>query len=486
MDPPESPTGPGFQPFVDVSHDPLSTFAADVDTASYDLFRQSMVYQGLPAPDTVRVEEYVNYFGYEYAAPAHDADVPFSVQLAAAPHILGRDTTVLRIGVQGKDAPPASVDGSSANLVFLIDVSGSMASTDKLPLVQQMLTESLDVLKPDDTIGIVTYASGTQVRLAPTRVSDRATIEGVIQSLAAGGSTAGAAGLELAYQLAELGFMKNGINHVLLCTDGDFNVGPASTTELVQFIEEKRATGITLTVLGFGSDNLNDPMMEAVSNAGNGIYGVITDADQATRYVHERLLSTIVHIAKDVKIQVEFNPKFVEAYRLIGYDNRILQDGEFRDDAVDAGEVGAGHRVTALYELVLAGKSIPTLSGAPSLVVGSDYDGQVEVPTDDLVLVKIRYKWPGATETDPAEELTASLAPNRLGGSVSEMDQDFQWAVAVGTFAEILRGSPFVDPAALEGIGPLVATQEQSADPDRVEFISLFETAASLISGSLP
>ena len=341
---PDAPVG--TNPFTVTAFDPLSTFAADVDTASYDIFRRILAEGALPSADWVRLEEFVNYFEYGYPAPAHDAEVPFSISLAAAPNLLDRDTVVLHVGIQGKAAPP--FEKRPANLVFLVDVSGSMGGADKLPLVRELLRLTLDELDPTDTISIVTYASDTGVRLSPTPVSDRATIEDVIYDLTAGGSTAGGAGINLAYEQAEAAFLEGGINHVLLCTDGDFNVGISNTADLVALIEEKRETGITFTALGFGLDNLNDGMMEAITNAGNGVYGVITDSDQAARYVHERLLQGMTYIAKDMKLQIEFNPNEVYAYRLLGYENRAIADELFRDDTVDAGEVGAGHRVTAL------------------------------------------------------------------------------------------------------------------------------------------
>ena len=469
----------GTNPFTLTSYDPLSTFAADVDTASYDIFRRDLAAGILPQSDSVRLEEYVNYFSYAYPAPAYDAEIPFTISLAAAPNVLDRDTVMLRIGIQGKAAPP--FEKRPANLVFLVDVSGSMSSAAKLPLVQQVLLLTLDELDPTDTVSIVTYASGTGVRLPPTPVSDRATIEQVINGLSAGGSTAGAAGIDLAYEQAEAAFLENGINHVLLCTDGDFNVGTSDTDALVDLIEQKRETGITLTVLGFGSGNLNDGMMEAITNAGNGVYGVITDSDQAARYVHERLLQGMTYIAKDMKLQIEFNPNEVYAYRLLGYENRAIADQLFRDDTVDAGEVGAGHRVTALYELVLPGGEIPLPEGAPAPKDGEPYSGAVEVSADDLVLVKVRYKHLEDTADDPAFEVATSLAPADVAESYTALDGDFQWALAVASFAEILKHSPYADPNSLDLMGQIVSSPNHAADADRAEFAALFSTARTLL-----
>ncbi len=466
----------GTNPFVVVSHDPFSTFAADVDTASYDIFRRDIEGGRLPDPDSVRLEEFINYFRYDYPAPRPDDAHPFSISLAAAPNILQRETALLRVGIQAEQPP----EKGPANLVFLIDVSGSMIDATKLPLVKQILISTLDVLDPTDTVSIVTYASDTGVRLPPTPVADRETIIEEIDSLSAGGSTSGASGISLAYQQAEAAFIDGGINHVLLCTDGDFNVGPSTDEELVALIEEKRATGITLTVLGFGYGNLNDSMMEKVSNAGNGIYAVIGSEEQAARYVEERMLASLHHVAKDMKIQVEFNPEHVYAYRLLGYENRAIADEDFRNDSVDAGEVGAGHRVTALYELVLAGDAIPEVSGAPEIQQGDAVAGEREIDPGDMVLVKVRYKEPGTADFAEASEVTARLAPEAMGQKADELDADYQWAVSVAAFAEILKASPYADPDSLPKIRAIVAS-ENWLDRDREEFKELFETAAALL-----
>ncbi len=465
-------------PFVVTRHDPLSTFAADVDTASYDNFRRSVGFGTLPPPERVRLEEFVNYFAYDYPAPAADAELPFQIALSAAPSPYATGTTLLRVGIQGKQPPP--LERKPTNLVFLIDVSGSMLSADKLPLVQQVLTETVDLLNDDDTISIVTYAGSTGVRLPPTPVSDKDAILGQIAGLEAGGSTAGAAGIDLAYQQAEAGYIEDGLNHVILCTDGDFNVGPSSTAELVDFIEQKRKSGVTLTVLGFGANN-NDDLMEGISNAGNGVYGAITDSDQASRYVEERLLATLVHIAKDVKLQIEFNPQQVYAYRLLGYENRAIADEDFRDDAIDAGEIGSGHRVTALYELAVNDGTLPEAVGAPDTEDGAPYAGAVEVASDDWVLVKVRYKEPGASESDPAKEVSLSLSSDDLVNAPGAADADFRWAVAVAGFAEILKGSPYAPVDQLATIDELIRDEAYSSDPDKQEFVGLFTTARTLL-----
>jgi Ca-activated chloride channel family protein len=463
-------------PFVDTSKDPFSTFGADVDTASYDYLRQSLqMYKQVPQPEFVRVEDYVNYFKYGYTIPAADAAQPFAISLAAAAHPLGRATTLVRVGIQAKAAPP--MDDKPANLVFLVDVSGSMADPLKLPLVKRVLAESLKVLALTDKVSIVTYAGDTRVRLAPTPVSTPEVITSVIDGLEAGGGTAGASGINLAYEQAQAGFVPGGINHVILCTDGDFNIGVSSDDALVALIKEKRATGITLTALGFGRGNLNDSMMERVSNAGNGSYSIVYSEDQAIEYANERLLSTIVHVAKDMKIQVEFNPAEVLAYRLLGYEDRAIADTSFRDDKVDGGEVGAEHRVTALYEVVRTGGVVPTGDGVPALSAGEASTVAREVDPSELVRVKVRSKPVTATDADPASEVTASLKPADIS---TTPDQDLTWAAAVASFAEVLRLSPYAGAGELATVETLV-TAQKDRDSDRAEFVQLVATARSLL-----
>lgn len=468
-------------PFVLTETDPLSTFSADVDTASYDIFRHALGEGRLPSPETVRVEEFVNYFRYDYPELDADSEEAFSIALDTAPHPFGRESTLLRVGIQGKDADFES--DRRKNLVFLVDVSGSMAEANKLPLAQKVLRQALGLLAPNDTLSIVTYASGASVALAPTPISERDAIDAAITGLSASGSTAGAAGLDLAYEQAESAFVSEGINHVILCTDGDFNVGPSSTAELVTLIKSKRKTGINLTALGFGDWNLNDAMMEAVSNAGNGTYAVLTDDDQATRYVQERLLSTIHLIAKDLKIQVEFNAEEVLAYRLLGYEDRALSDEDFEDDSVDAGEVGARHRVTALYELVLRGGSIPSASGAPPIKEGDAYEGPVEVNSDELVHVQLRYREPFTGEDAPVLELSSGLSLEDLNQDADTMDADLAWAASVAQVAEVLRRSPYATPARWDEVVSLVSEQATSSpDPDKLEFRDLVMKARTLSS----
>jgi Ca-activated chloride channel family protein len=469
---------PGTNPFVMTAHDPFSTFAVDVDTASYDIFRRDVNLGMIPQPFSVRLEEYVNYFAYEYPAPAANEEAPFRISVAAASQVFDRPSILLRVGVQAKKPPP--FQKRPANLVFLVDVSGSMDQPNKLPLARQLMQDALQVLEPMDKVSIVTYAADTSVRLKPTAVSDAATIGQVIASLRAGGSTNGAGGLMLAYGEARAAFIPEGINHILLCTDGDFNVGPSSTKELVNIIREQRKTGVTLTVLGFGVGNLNDDLMEAVADAGNGIYGVISDADYARRYVRDKMLSTIEHVAKDMKIQVEFNADRVEAYRLLGYENRAIADGDFRSDGIDAGEIGAGHRVTALYEVVLDGGSVPVRTGAPVVLNGKPSDLPREVKPEDLVLVKVRWKGVQAAADSPAFEVNTSLGNEEIAEGLSEADPDLQWAAAVASFAEILKKSPYADRAQLPTI-KRIADAQAGRDEERREFSTLLQRVLPLL-----
>jgi Ca-activated chloride channel family protein len=465
-------------PFVVAAHDPFSTFGADVDTASYDIFRQYALKNQLPPSTGVRLEEYVNYFAYDYPAPPATGPHPFQISVAAAAQVFDRPTTLVRVGIQA--TKPAPFTKKPTNLVFLLDVSGSMADTNKLPLIQTMMVDALDILAPADTVAVVTYSTTATVQLKPTAVSQRQAIEKVINALVASGSTAGADGMGLAYQQAAAGFIEGGINHIVMCTDGDFNVGPSSTTELLNLIRSKRQTGVTLTTLGFGTGNLNDSMMEAISDAGNGIYSVIIDADHAKQYVRDKLLSTVVHVAKDMKIPDEFNPEVVYAYRLLGYEDRDIADANFRNDAIDAGEVGAGHRVTALYELVLAGGKIPSATGAPALDEGATSTLAREILPGDAVLVKVRYKTVDATDATPALEVSASLGSTALDTSLEVADQDLRWASAVAGLAELLKKSPYAQKSFLPSIRSICAAQA-TRDADRTEFTALLEKIVPLL-----
>jgi Ca-activated chloride channel family protein len=428
--------------------------------------------------ESVRLEEYVNNFIYDYPAPAADDAQPFRIALGAAPHLLSRGSTLLRVGIQARK--PSAFTKKPTNLVFLVDTSGSMMTPEKLPLVQYTLRQTLDILDPTDDVSLVSYAGSVALRLPPTTVANRSTIEAAINGLSANGSTNGAGGIQLAYDQAQKGFIQGGINHVIMCTDGDFNVGVSDTQGLVNLITEKRKTGITLTVLGYGIGNLNDAMMESLSDKGDGVYGVISSQDQATTYVHQRMLSTLEHVAKDMKIQVEFNPDLVYAYRLLGYEDRNIADQDFRNDVIDAGDVGAGHRVTALYEVVATGGTIPAAMGDFQPQDGPAYTGAREVNAEDFVLVKVRYKGRDAVETDPALEVGASMKPGDVLPSFAAADLDLQWAISVAAFSEILKKSPYADKRHLDIIGS-IASAQASRDGDRTEFAQLFNKVLPLI-----
>lgn len=467
----------GTNPFTMVAHDPLSTFAADVDTASYDIFRRDIQNANkLPNSASIRLEEFVNYFDYGYTSPTSESEHPFAITLDAAPHILDVSTSLLRVGIQGDRLE--NTPQPDANIVFLIDISGSMGSPDKLPLLKMLLTESLELLKPTDRISIITYSGVAKLALESTPVKEKIVISQVVNNLRAGGSTNGSEGIQWAYEQAANHFIDNGINHIIMCTDGDFNVWPSSDASLIELIEEKRETGVTFTSLGFGSGNLNDRMMEATSNAGNGIYSVITSADNAIDYAKNRLIGAVNFIAKDVKIQVEFNPQVVSAYRLLGYENRALNDDDFNDDTVDAGEVGAGHSITALYEVAFSDDEIPNIEGAPPIVDGDDHNETLTIEDNSFVKVSVRYKAPNATVEDTAFELEASLTSANIS---IDADESFKWAAAIASFAEILKGSPYADADALDIMAPIFEVNSL-LDSDRLDFYELFKDARILLS----
>jgi Ca-activated chloride channel homolog len=473
---PATPTARASNPFVLTDADPFSTFAADVDTASYDILRRSISRGVLPSASEVRLEEYVNYFAYDYPAPKLDSAVPFAISLAAGANLRPEARTkMVRVGIQAA----AQTEQPAANLVFLIDVSGSMAAPNKLPLVKLVLSEALGILNPSDTVAIVTYAADTRVRLAPTPVRARSRIDAVIQALEAGGATNGSSGIKLAYEEAEAGRLKDGINHVVLCTDGDFNLGLTSSNALVRLIEHERETGVTLTALGFGERN-NDAMMERVSDAGNGVYSVLYDEDQAIAYAHQRLLSSMVYVAQDMKIQVEFNPDHVYAYRLLGYEDRAIADAQFRNDRVDGGEVGAGHRVTALFELALTPADLPEATGTPSRGEASANELESMVAPDDLLRVNVRWKRPRASGSEPASEVAASLGMADVAADVADLDADASWAIGVANLAEVLGGSPYVQRSDLPRVQRLLAPLAGD-HADRRELLELWPRVQELL-----
>lgn len=451
--------------FRSVKDYPLSTFSIDVDTASYANVRRFLNDGMLPPPDAVRIEEMINYFSYDYVQP--EGAVPFSInmELAECPWDDGHQLAM--IGIQGLE--PDMEELPRNNLVFLLDVSGSMDDPDKLPLLKKSIRLMTENLREDDRVSIVVYAGAAGVRLKPT--SNKKKILEAIDDLEAGGSTAGGAGIMLAYKLAEENFMKKGNNRVILATDGDFNVGTSSDDALVALIEEKRETGIYLTVLGFGTGNFQDAKMEKLADKGNGNYAYIDNLLEAKKVLVNEMGGTLHTIAKDVKLQVEFNPAEVKGYRLIGYENRRLANEDFDDDEKDAGELGAGHSVTALYELIPIGSD----EEVPS---SGDLKYQKNAPVDsgDLMTVKLRYKEP---KEDDSKLIEQSVSPEDLvKGKASD---NIAFAAAVTEFGMLLRDSAFKGDADYDRV---IANSKahKGADEEgyRAEFIRLVEMAQLL------
>jgi len=447
--PPPPPPAPGLYqtwapPYHDVGRDkftaisenafkivraePVSTFSIDVDTASYSWVRGQLNQNILPQPASVRTEELVNYFPYDYAGPKGTAQ-PFATNVSVMPSPWSPGRKLVRIGIKGYSVHKAT--RPRANLVFLIDTSGSMQEPNKLPLVKQSLEMLLDELDPRDTVAIVTYAGYAGTALEPTPVGQKGKIRAVIDSLGAGGSTAGAEGIRQAYNLAEANLDPNGVNRVILATDGDFNVGITNQEELKGYIERERGKGVFLSVLGFGTGNYNDAMMQTLAQNGNGTAAYIDTVNEARKTLIEEASSTLFTIAKDVKIQVEFNPAAVAEYRLIGYETRLLNRDDFNNDKIDAGDVGSGQTVTALYEVVPI--------GGPRATDDLRYGKPVPVAAraGELGYVKIRYKLP---KSDTSRLISTPIDDRVAVGRFADAPQDARFAVGVAAFAELLRG----------------------------------------------
>ncbi|MCD4727572.1 MAG: VWA domain-containing protein, partial [Pirellulales bacterium] len=458
--------------FRPVEKQPLSTFSIDVDTASYANMRRFISEGRLPPPDAVRIEEMVNYFTYDYPQPS--GKTPFSVNMEVAQCPWKPGHRLLRIGLKGREIDRRELGPS--NLVFLLDVSGSMNQPNKLPLVKQAMRMLVEQLTEDDRVAIVTYASGVGMPLPSARGNEQKHILNTIDSLEAGGSTHGSAGIELAYRQAAEHFVRKGINRVILCTDGDLNVGITNDDDLVRLIEEKAKSGVFLTVLGFGTGNLKDSKMEKLADHGNGLYAYIDSLREARRVLIEQMTGSLATIAKDVKLQIEFNPAEVAAYRLIGYENRVLANRDFDDDRKDAGEIGAGHTVTALYELVPA--DVGHADGTRPL----KYQ---RVPkrnlTDvarggELLTLRLRYKEPDENESKLLERTVRDS-----GAKFGRASDDFRFASAVAALGLVLRSSPYL------GNATLAAVEEYAAgalgkDPNgyRAEFLDLVRWARGI------
>jgi Ca-activated chloride channel family protein len=447
----EAYTDWGRNPWVDASKDHLSTFAADVDTASYTIARRKLTEGTLPPAASVRVEEFVNYFRYAFPPPSSGS--PFSVAMDAAPSPLAPGSYVLRVGVATQ--PKTQAERKPANLVFLVDVSGSMASADKLGLAQQSLRILTQNLGPRDSVALVTYAGGTRVVLPPTGMEQRDKILAAIDALSAGGSTAMASGLDLAYEQAMHGLLPGSISRVIVLSDGDANVGAVGYDAQLRIIADRAKAGVTLSTIGFGLGNYKDTAMEQLADRGDGNSYYIDSLSAAKKIFAEQLGATLEVVAKDTKLQVDFDPDVVAKYRLIGYENRAIADEQFRDDDVDAGEIGAGHQVTAMYEVQLT---------PPAMLAPAPFG-----------LIRIRHKAP---DGDKATEITFGMG-GPPAPSFELASRDLRFAFAVAAFADVLRGADEAKGWSLAKIAE-VARAAQGTDPDRAELVSLVERARSL------
>ena len=458
-------------PFLTVVQNPLSTFSIDVDTASYSNMRRFLNQNAMPPPDSVRIEELVNYFSYEYEPPRGEDPFSANVEVAACPW--NADHRLVRIGLKGWEID--EMDRPASNLVFLLDVSGSMSPVNKLPLLKSAMRMLVSKLDERDRVAIAVYAGASGLVLPSTTADNRETILGALDQLESGGSTNGGAGIELAYDVAAQNFVEGGINRVILATDGDFNVGTTSDGDLVRLIEEKAKTGVFLSVLGFGMGNLKDSKLEKLADKGNGNYAYIDTLNEARKVLVEEMGGTLITIAKDVKIQVEFNPAEVAGYRLIGYENRMLRAEDFNDDTKDAGEIGAGHTVTALYEIVPAGMPVDTPSvdplryQQPTAMTDTAFAGEI-------MTLKLRYKQP---DGDTSKLLEFRVVDN--GAGLYSATDDFKFASSVAAFGMILRGSEHKGAATFDTVLEL-AEDGLGGDAHgyRAEFIDLVRKAKTI------
>ncbi len=459
--------------FVDSLSNPKSTFSIDVDTASYSNVRRMITDRQMPPAGAVRIEELINYFDYQYAGPKSD-DHPFSVHTDLGKCPWDEAHQLVRIGLKGKTFPRQK--RPDCNLVFLLDVSGSMKSLNKLPLVKEAMRMLVENLDRKDQIAIVVYASSTGVVLPSTSASEQNAIFRAMDRLDAGGSTNAGEGIQLAYQIAAKNFIEEGINRVVLCTDGDFNVGTTSRSSLVDLIETKAKSGISLSVLGFGTGNLKDDTMESLADRGDGNYAYIDSKLEARKALVDQLSGTLITIAKDVKIQVDFNPARISAYRLIGYENRMLENEDFADDKKDAGEIGAGHTVTALYEVVPTGSDSPARTDAESEFVETKLKASA-TSSDTVLKVNLRYKLPNETESKMFD-----VALDRKASDPVDMpSDDFQFAASVAAYGMLLRDSKFKGDVDWNWV---VQSANESVGEDRngyrSEFVNLARQAALL------
>ncbi len=461
-------------PVNQVSAEPVSTFSIDVDTASYAFIRRQVNSGSLPQKNAVRIEEMINYFDYDYPVPA-DKTVPFQPTVAVYPTPWNPKTKLLHIGIKGYDIVSAKKPRS--NLVFLIDVSGSMSAQDKLPLLRNSFRMFVNSLDEEDTVAIIVYAGAAGTVLEPTKVKEKGKILAALDQLQAGGSTAGGEGIRRAYELAEANFKKDGLNRVILATDGDFNVGITNSEELKSFIERKRETGIFLSVLGFGQGNYNDALMQDLAQNGNGNAAYLDTLNEARKVLVDEASSTLFTIARDVKIQVEFNPDQVAEYRLIGYESRMLKREDFNNDKVDAGDIGSGHSVTAIYEITPVGskdKFIDDLrysNKKEEKETGKSLD-------QEYAFLKIRYKLPNS---EKSELIETPIMPDSEYTEPRQVPADIQFAASVAAFGQLLRGGTYTSGYGYEDVIKLGETATgKDKSGYRHEFLNLVRLAASL------
>lgn len=454
---------------------PLSTFSVDVDNASYSNVRRMLNMGQLPPVDAVRIEEMINYFNYEYERPANDAPYSVNSELTVCPW--NETHQLLLVGLRAKEMDKSNLPAS--NLVFLLDVSGSMQDQNKLPLVQSAMRMLVSELRPNDRVAIVVYAGAAGIVLESTTGNQKETIMNAIDGLIAGGSTAGGEGIRLAYKTAREHFIKGGNNRIILATDGDFNVGVSSTSEMERLVEKERESGIYITVLGFGMGNIKDDKMEAIADKGNGNYAYIDNIQEARRMFVKEFGGTLFTVAKDVKFQLEFNPQNVKAYRLIGYENRLLNAEDFKDDKKDAGEMGVGHRVTALYEIVPAGsdEKVPNID---ELKYQKRKKESMMRFNDELVNIKTRYKMPDGTQSFPINHVVTTKSTG-----FSDASENIRFASAVAGFGMLLRNSEFSGTINYSKVAE-IAKKAKGNDEEgyRGEFVRLVKVAESLAQTS--
>ncbi|MBC7828408.1 MAG: von Willebrand factor type A domain-containing protein [Chitinophagaceae bacterium] len=464
--------------FLKATDNPLSTFSIDVDAASYSNIRRMLNAGNLPPAGAVRIEEMINYFQYDYAQPENNDPFSINTEISECPWNTKHKLVV--IGLQGKKIPTENLP--SANIVFLVDVSGSMMDENKLPLVKQSLKLLADQIRNEDKVAIVVYAGNAGLVLPSVSGEEKTKIKDAIDQLEAGGSTAGGAGIQLAYKVAKDNFIKNGNNRVVLCTDGDFNVGTSSDAALEQMIEEERKSGVFLTVLGYGTGNYQDAKMQKLADKGNGNHAYIDNFQEARKVLVNEFGGTLFTIAKDVKLQIEFNPHKVQAYRLVGYENRMLNKEDFNNDLKDAGELGSGHTVTALYEIIPIGVKSDFIESVDQLKYQKEMPTTVPSGTNEIMTIKFRYKKP--------DELKSKLIEHAVIDreiSVQRTSDNFRFAAAVAQFGMLLRRSEFKQSSSYENSWKLAKSSlGDDKEGYRSEFLKMIKNAESIATKSSP